>query len=88
MNHTPMITILNRAELLLTRDVSRQTRVRTALAAAGITYTVKYDDAGMRNSWDRARTGSLGQPVRPEYRIYVHRKDLDLARHILSGLRD
>lgn len=82
-----MVTIFNRAQLLVTRDTNRQARVRDALAAAGIDCVVKFHDFSTRASWDRGHAFSSPTPPVYEYQIYVRRKDLDAARHALGGAR-
>ena len=82
-----MITIFNRAELALTRDPRRQADIRAALAGAGIDYVLKTADP-YGHSYDRASVGTFGamRGHLCEYRFYVNRKDLELARHVLAGV--
>lgn len=78
-----MLTIWNRAELLLTQSQERFCRVEIALQEAGIDYSVKFRDLN-GHAYDRARLGSLGRRPGVEYVIYVNRSSLDWARHILA----
>ncbi|BDF68761.1 hypothetical protein CE91St43_27330 [Oscillospiraceae bacterium] len=82
-----MITIFNRAEVALTRDPRRQADIHSALAGAGIDYVLKTADP-YGHAYDRARVGTFGMMGDHlcEYRFYVNRKDLELARHILAAL--
>ena len=66
-----MLTIFNRAELLITYDLNRFNRVRDALDGAGIDYVY--------------RTGTLGisHDARVEYKLYVHKDQLDWAKTFL-----
>ena len=71
-----MITVFNRAELLLTHDLDRLNRARGALERAGIDYQCRVRDLASRN---RGRDGALGlnQDARVEYKLYVRRDELD-----------
>ncbi len=83
-----MITIFNRKELLITMDMSCQSRVREVLSAKGIDYTIKVTNlqsasiVGNR----RSRYGSFGinQDYSYEYKIYVHRKDYEYALKLIN----
>ena len=83
-----MLTVFNRAELLLTYDFARLCQVRDALAAAGIDYTCKVLDltsptlfaAGSR---ERMGNFAIDHDARVEYKLYVHRDQLDWARQFL-----
>ena len=77
-----MITLFNRAELLLTHDLDRLNRVRGALEGAGIDYQCRVRDLARRN---RGRDGALGlnQDARVEYKLYVRRDQLDWAGQVL-----
>lgn len=79
-----MLTIFNRAQLILTTDTGRQAKIREALAGAGIDCAVRASARGARGRG----VSSLGAapPSVWEYRIDVRRKDLDWARNILAGL--
>ena len=77
-----MITLFNRAELLITYDLNRFNRVRDALAGAGIDYTYRTKDLASHN---RGRDGAfaIDQDARVEYKLYVHKNQLDRARQFL-----
>jgi hypothetical protein len=84
-----MITVFNRRELLITYDFDRQAEVRGLLGSAGITYALRIFN---RNSapfggGSRARYGSFGErlELQNEYKIYVHKKDYDLAVALING---
>lgn len=81
-----MITIFNRKELMITRSMEEQARVRNKLNEAGIDYTIKVnsDHPGATAS-RRAYTGSFGerQDVMYEYRIFVKKADYEKARHLI-----
>lgn len=81
-----MITILNRAELTLTTDTKRQAKIRESLVGAGIDYVVQAFDPNTRSRNRQVSFPGAAPSARLEYRIYVRRKDLDLARYILAGL--
>lgn len=82
-----MIWLFNRREVLLTRSAEVWSSACGALASGGVPYAT------------RTRTGSLMEPnryrgvtfvrqdVTCEYRIYVHRKDLDRATYLIRTHR-
>ena len=80
-----MITIFNRREVLLTREAAAYDDARSRLQAAGIAYQTRCRDMlrgrGGRNS--RSNFG-LNQEFLYEYTIYVHREDVERAKHILQ----
>ena len=87
-----MITPFNRAELLITSDVSRFNRVRDAMAAAGVDYTYRVKDLtgptaldGLfgGSSWGRTGTFGIDHGARVEYKLYARRDQLDWARQFL-----
>ena len=77
-----MITLFNRAELLITYDLNRFNRVRDALAGAGIDYTYRTKDLASHN---RGRDGNsaINPDARWEYKLYVHKNELDWAKTFL-----
>lgn len=81
-----MLTIFNRAELLLTQSQERFYRAEAALKEAGVDYSIKFRDPN-GHPYDRARFGSLGRRPGMEYIIYVNRSQLEWARHILAQVR-
>ena len=87
-----MLTIFNRAELLITYDLNRFNRVRDALDGAGIDYVYRTKDLtsptlleGLAGGSSRGRTGTLGisHDARVEYKLYVHKEQLDWAKTFL-----
>ena len=87
-----MITLFNRAELLITYDLNRFNRVRDALDGAGIDYVYRTKDLtsptlleGLAGGSSRGRTGTLGisHDARVEYKLYVHKDQLDWAKTFL-----
>ena len=82
-----MLTIFNRKELLITLDMNRQATVRDILAANGISYTVKVTNRQNTSAIGRSRAsvGSFGMnaDLAYEYKIYVHKKDYDLALRLI-----
>lgn len=79
-----MITIFNRRELIITRSMEEQSRIRNKLHEAGIDYAVKVNGGHPGAiAGRRAYTGSFGekQEVMYEYRIYVKKGDYEKARY-------
>ena len=82
-----MITIFNRRELTLTHDMGRQVAIRNALQSAGIDYVLRTFSSSRVNS-GRTRTGSAGLDLTAavEFHFFVHKRDLDRAKHVLNQL--
>lgn len=84
-----MIHIFNRAELLTTFDVARQSRVRDILAANRIDCRVKVVNraapAGGFGARARTRVPLQNYAAQCEYIIYVKRSDLDAAAYLIRG---
>ena len=81
-----MIHLFNRAELLLTYDLSRLIQVRDALAAAGIDYQYRTKDMSSPTAFSgRGQRSTLGlnQEFMVEYKLYVRREDLSRAQSLL-----
>ena len=82
-----MITIFNRKELIVTTEMNRQAQVRDILSQNGIDYTVKTTNlqAAPMVGNSRGRVGSFGinQNYSYEYKIYVHKKDLEKAAYLI-----
>lgn len=81
-----MITIFNRAELIVTRSMDKQSQVRDILAASGIDYVTKVNSGHPRGiSGQGAHTGSFGinPDVQYEYRIFVNKKDYERAKYLI-----
>ena len=84
-----MITIFNRKELLITRSLDEQARVRAILHAEGIDYDMKTrssQDKGLMST-RRGHTGSFGMnmDVYYEYRIFVKKEDYARAEYLLRN---
>lgn len=72
-----MIGFWNRAELLITYDLKRFCQVRDVLQAAGLDYRYK----------TKSVSGStLGTTSRLEYRLFVHRDNLEWEQTLLKEL--
>ncbi len=84
-----MITIFNRAELVITYDMKQQADVRNILSANNIKYIIRTKSPQTSN-WGRAgmrsKTGTLGinQDCSYEYKIYVKKKDWEMAKHLIN----
>ena len=79
-----MITVFNRKELVTTFSMEQQAKVRDLLEARGIDYEIR-----VRNTASRGMRGSsptLGMSFENlyEYKIFVHKKYLEYAKHILA----
>lgn len=70
-----MITIFNRKELLLTYDMTLQSKVRDALASANIDYIIN----PILMSWSLNRCTA-------EYKFYVKKTDYDAALKVIKTL--
>ncbi len=79
-----MVTILNRRELILTLSMERQAAIRAILSANDIDYKIK--TTNLQNSSQRTSRGSLrtDSDRSYEYKIYVHKKDYEYAKHLIS----
>ena len=83
-----MISIFNRAELLITYDLNQLNRARDALSQAGIDYQYHTKDLASPSPFDagsRSRTGSFGmdRDACVEYKLYVRKDDLSLAQSLI-----
>lgn len=83
-----MITIFNRAEVCTTYSMQEQSEIRNLLTQQGIDYSLKTIDRkspSPMGSGSRARTGSFGEdPSKTcEYIFYVHKDDIEKAKHIV-----
>ena len=65
-----MITIFNRKQLIITYDITIQSKIRDILAANGVDYTIM---------------GLYGS-TRAEYKIYVHKKDYEQACYLIKDV--
>ena len=83
-----MITAFNRAELLITYELSRLNQVRDALEQAGIDYQFRTKDLTPPSAFSggsRARSGNFGiaSEAQLEYKLYVRKDDLSHAQSLL-----
>lgn len=82
-----MITIFNRKELIITMDMKRQADVRNILSSNGVEYVLKVMNLNRSTKFgsSRAHMWSYGvnQNFCYEYRIYVHKDDLEWARYLI-----
>lgn len=85
-----MITIFNRREVYLTYSIDEQAKIRKKLAQNNIKYYIKTINRMSPSPIARGTrsVGTLGQKTGSnyEYIIYVHKKDYDQARYIISKL--
>ena len=65
-----MITIFNRKQLIITYDITIQSKIRDILTANGVDYTIN------------PIMGLYGS-TQAEYKIYVHKKDYDYALKLI-----
>lgn len=87
-----MITIFNRAEVCITYNMDEQYRIRNILADNNIDYRVKTKNLTSPSAFgtgSRERHGTIGMNMdfAYEYIIYVHKKDYDLAMHLIHHNR-
>lgn len=87
-----MITVFNRAEVCITYNMDEQYRIRNILAANGIDYRVKTKNLTSPSLFgigSRERHGTIGlnMDYAYEYIVYVHKKDYDLAMHVIHNSR-
>jgi len=85
-----MITLFNRREAYITYSMQEQSVIRSLLAQNGIDYSVKVINRKSPSPADagsRARTGSFGENpgLMYEYIFYVHKDDIEKARHIVRS---
>lgn len=81
-----MIHMFNRAELMVTYDLSRLYQVCEGLADAGIDYIYRTKDLAsptMFSSRGHVGTCGINHDARVEYKIYTRREDVGRARAVL-----
>ena len=83
-----MITLFNRAELLITYDPGRFSQARDTLSQAGIDYRYRTKDLTSPTSFPggtRSRSGNFGisQSSQIEYKLYVRKDDLSRAQSLI-----
>ncbi len=84
-----MITIFNRKELCVTFSLTEQADIREALSKSKIEYFIKVINRMSSSPFSigtRGRRGSFGQnmDLNYEYIFYVHKRDYDTAKYIIS----
>ena len=78
-----MVTVFNRKELFLTTDTAVYGRICQQLEDAGIQFDVTSRNI-FTNGWDDPRTGRPSTGVIFEYKIYVRKKDFELAQGAMA----
>ena len=68
-----MITIFNRRQLIITYDITIQSKIRDILAANMVDYTIN----PVMGLYGSAQT---------EYKIYVHKKDYEQACYLIRDV--
>jgi len=68
-----MITIFNRKQLIITYDITIQSKIRDILATNGVDYTIN------------PIMGLYGS-TKAEYKIYVHKKDYEQACYLIKDV--
>ena len=68
-----MITIFNRKQLIITYDMSIQSKIRNILAANNVDYSIN------------PIMGLCGS-TQPKYKIYVHKKDYEQACYLIKDV--
>ncbi len=85
-----MITIFNRREVYLTSSLQRQIQIRNILEDNGIETLVKINsNIRNRGSYGFMLNDRVGESEAyiNEYKIYVHRKDFEIASAALRRIR-
>ena len=76
------MNVFTRREVFLTRKLDDLVRVRSCLEVSGIRYSVK---VGNLAHFERYRgMPNLRAEYIYEYHLYVHKNDLDLAKHAIG----
>lgn len=82
-----MIWLFNRKEVLLTRSAEVWSNACGALVSGGVPYITRTRTGGLIDSNRYRGVAFVRQDAACEYRIYVHRKDLDRAVYLLQTHR-
>lgn len=79
-----MITLLNRRELARTHSMEKQADIRSVLSHNDIDYV--YQIVNRKDAGIRVATGSFGEDpaLMSEHVFYVHKKDFELAKNMIS----
>lgn len=78
-----MITIFNRKEICITHDIQEQMRVRDALKAHHIKYILRTRFPAS-HGFRRGITAGMNVQQMYEYKIYVHKKDYEVALYSIK----
>ncbi|MDY0236579.1 MAG: hypothetical protein RBR71_11140 [Gudongella sp.] len=84
-----MIHIFNRREVCVVFSIKEQARIREVLSKNNINYrirTVNRMSSSAFSAGTRSKTGAFAQDIDKvyEYTFYVHKKDYDRAKSIIS----
>ena len=85
-----MITIFNRIEIFSTYSMTEQAKIRGILSQHNINYYIRTINTMSPSLFggvgNRGRTGSFGQnmDLNYQYIIYVHKRDYDVAKHVIN----
>ena len=81
-----MLHWFNRKELVLTFSMEEQARIRSILGVNGVAYytkVVNHSSQGFGSRRTLMGTFGENQAFANQYIIYVHRKDYELAQHLV-----
>lgn len=76
-----MITIFNRKEIFTTFDLTAYQNVKQLLQQAGIRYRTNF--INLNPNYCRTGMTSMQRKYAVQYRIFVHKKDVDKAVHCM-----
>ena len=79
-----MLNLFNRKELVITRSMARQARIRELLTDAGIEYSLKVRNLEQGRVTSRERASLPGGEHKFEYKFYVRKEDFSQALHIIE----
>lgn len=82
-----MITVLNRELVLAVNEQQAFFEAQQALSRAKIKFQTAVQD-NTKRMLQRQNVMGIRVQYPQEYRIYVHKKDADLARHVLKYKND
>jgi hypothetical protein len=77
----PMLTILNRAEVFITRDLDDLNRVRNLLAENQIDHMVRTNS--ITNPGRHHGVPNIRAAYAYQYRVFVHKRNLDPAKRLI-----
>ena len=85
-----MILIWNRSSVYKGRNMGECVRIRDLLSANNLDYAWKVHNRSSKwsgrygGSTVRAQFGSAGDLTPYEYEVFVHKKDYELAKHLIE----